>query len=61
MTSIWHLLDGEMGMNCKAGFQEHTVIHCDLWNFTATLGLRVSKQSASKPGYTQGDIQREMR
>lgn len=35
-------------MNCKAGFQEHTVILCDLWNFTATLGLRVSKQAASE-------------
>lgn len=47
-TSIWHLLDEEMGMNCKAGFQEHTVVLCDLWNFRATLGLRVSTQSASE-------------
>lgn len=45
---IWHLLDEEMGMKCKAGFQEHPIILCDLWNFTATLGLRVSKQSASE-------------
>lgn len=40
-TSIWHLLDKEMGMNCKTGFQEYTVILCDLWNFTATLELCV--------------------
>lgn len=47
-TSTWHLLDEEMRMNCKAGFQEHTAILWDLWNFTATSGLRLSKQSASK-------------
>lgn len=40
-TSIWHLLDEEMGTNCRAGFQKHKFILRDLWNFTATLGPSV--------------------
>lgn len=47
-TSIWYLLDEEMGTNCRADFQKHKSTLSDLWNFTATLGPGVSEQSASQ-------------